>query len=99
MKCHKCSKIMKYEKEIPFNEYSIDGWRCSCGEIYFNTERLQKVLIINQIKKTLLKVKLGKIRSNLILRIPKIIEQALSFQKGEEVTIKVENDGVKIMTN
>ena len=90
---------MKYEKEISFNEYTIDGWKCSCGEIYFNTEKLQKVLIINKLKKTLLKVKLGRIRSNLIIRLPKIVEQALNFKKGAEVVIKVEDDGLKIVAN
>lgn len=90
---------MEYAKEIPFNEYSIDGWKCKCGEIYFNTERAQKVLILNKLKKSFVKVKLGRIRSNLILRLPKIIEEALGFKKGELVKLKVENDGIKILQN
>ncbi|PIN80845.1 hypothetical protein COV11_03085 [Candidatus Woesearchaeota archaeon CG10_big_fil_rev_8_21_14_0_10_30_7] len=98
MKCHKCKKRMKYDKNISFNEYIIDGWECTCGEIYFNTEQAQKVLIINRLKKTLLKVKLGRIRSNLILRLPKVVEQALDLKKGESVTLKLEDNGLRVLT-
>jgi len=51
MKCHKCGKMMKYLKGMKFNEYSIDGWKCSCGEIYYDPEQAQKVLLLNKLKK------------------------------------------------
>lgn len=88
---------MKYIKDLQFNEYKIDGWRCSCGEIYFNPEQAQKILLLNKLKKETIRAKLGKIRSNLILRLPKDIEVALNLHKGEEVLLKVENKELKVM--
>lgn len=97
MKCHKCGKKMKYVKGMKFNEYNIDGWKCSCGEIYYNPEQAQKILLLNKLKKEVIRAKLGKIRSNLILRLPKDIETALDLEKGEDVLIKVEDKGFKIV--
>jgi|TARA_B100001964_G_C14228846_1_gene599040 hypothetical protein len=97
MKCHKCDKKMKYVKGMQFNEYKIDGWKCSCGEIYYNPEQAQKILLLNKLKKETIRAKLGKIRSNLILRLPKDIERALNLEKGEDVLIKVEGNGFKIV--
>ncbi|MBI3034049.1 AbrB/MazE/SpoVT family DNA-binding domain-containing protein [Candidatus Woesearchaeota archaeon] len=67
------------------------------GEIYYDPEQAQKVLLLNKLKKAVLKAKLGKIRSNLILRLPKDLEHALNLEKGESVLIKVENDGFRIL--
>lgn len=97
MKCHKCGKLMKYVKGMKFNEYKIDGWMCSCGEIYYNPEQAQKILLLNKLKKEAIRAKLGKIRSNLILRVPKDIEHALDLEKGENVLIKVDDHGFKIV--
>ena len=97
MRCHKCGRKMKYVKTLKFNEYKIDGWKCACGEIYFNPEQAQKVLLLNKLKKEVIRAKLGKIRSNLILRLPKDVETALGLEKGEEVIIKVEDHEIKII--
>ncbi|MBU1204601.1 MAG: AbrB/MazE/SpoVT family DNA-binding domain-containing protein [Nanoarchaeota archaeon] len=97
MKCHKCGKPMKHVKGIEFNEYKIDGWKCSCGEVYYNPEQAQKILLLNKLKKKVIRARLGKIRSNLILRLPKDIETALDLEKGEEVLLKVEGHGLKVM--
>ena len=97
MKCHKCGKAMKYIKGMKFNEYKIDGWKCSCGEVYYNPEQAQKILLLNKLKKESIRAKLGKIRSNLILRLPKDVETALDLEKGEDVLIKVEGKGFKIV--
>jgi len=88
---------MKYVKAIKFNGYKIDGWKCSCGEIYFNPEQVQKVLLLNKLKKEAIRAKLGKIRSNLILRLPRDVETALDLHQGEEVLLKVEDHGLKIL--
>lgn len=97
MKCNKCGKTMKYLKGMKFNEYKIEGWKCSCGEIYYNPEQAQKILLLNRLKKEAIRAKLGKIRSNLILRLPKDIEYALGLEKGKDVLIRVEDRGFKIM--
>lgn len=96
MKCHKCNKTMKYVKGMKFNEYSIDGWKCSCGEIFYNPEQTQKILLLNKLKKEAIRAKLGKNRSNLILRLPKDVETALDLKQGKDVLIKVEDKGLKI---
>jgi len=88
---------MKHVKGIEFNEYKIDGWKCSCGEVYYNPEQAQKILLLNKLKKKVIRARLGKIRSNLILRLPKDIETALDLEKGEEVLLKVEGHGLKVM--
>jgi len=97
MKCYKCGKMMKYNKEMKFNEFNIEGWVCPCGEIYYNPEQAQKILLLNKLKNETIRTKLGRIRSNLILRLPKDVENALNLEKGEEVLIKVENKGLRIM--
>jgi DNA-directed RNA polymerase subunit RPC12/RpoP len=90
MKCFKCGRKMLLLKDMPFNEYKIDGYRCEpCKEVFFDPEQAQKVLLINQVKKERFKAKLGRIKSNLILRLPKDIETALNFQQGEEVILTV----------
>lgn len=97
MKCHKCNKPMEYVKGMKFNEYVIEGWKCSCGEIYYNPEQAQKILLLNKLKKESIRAKLGKIRSNLIVRLPKELENALSLEKGKDVLIKVEDRGFKVV--
>lgn len=96
MKCHKCGEVMKYMKGLKFNEFKIDGWKCRCGEIYYDPEQAQRVLLINKLKKEKVITKLGKIRSNLIVRLPKDIENAFNLEKGEKVSIKVDQKGLRI---
>jgi len=98
MKCHKCGKTMNPAKGMAFNEYKIDGWKCTCGETYYEPEQAQKILLLNKLKKEAIKVKLGRTRSNLILRLPKDVETALNLEKGENVLITIEDDGLKIKT-
>ncbi len=97
MKCHTCGKKMEFVKRMMFNEYSIDGWKCTCGEVYYEPEQAQKILLLNKLKKAAIRAKLGRNRSNLILRLPRDVESALDLQKGEEVLIQVEGKGFKIM--
>ena len=87
---------MGFVRGMKFNDYKIDGWKCSCGEIYYDPEQAQKILVLNKLKNQVIKAKLGKIRSNLILRLPKDVEFALNLQKGEDVIIKVEDKIMKI---
>ncbi|MBI4981379.1 AbrB/MazE/SpoVT family DNA-binding domain-containing protein [Candidatus Woesearchaeota archaeon] len=97
MKCHTCNKPMNYTKGLEFNEQKIDGWKCaSCGEIYFNPEQVHKALLMNKLKKEAIRAKLGKVRSNLILRLPRDVEEALNLHQGEEVLLRVENNQLKV---
>jgi CxxC motif-containing protein len=89
MKCVSCGKTAKQAK-LSFQGQQIDGWKCKCGEEYFEPEQAQRILLLNQVRKEAFRVKVGKVRSNLILRIPKRIADALELKDGEEVTLKVE---------
>ena len=90
LKCTSCGKTAKAAK-LRFQGRDINGWRCSCGEEFFDPDEAQKILIFNKILKKRYEVKIGKIRSNLIIRIPTELADALTLQKGEKVTIKVDD--------
>ncbi|MFO8016218.1 MAG: AbrB/MazE/SpoVT family DNA-binding domain-containing protein [Candidatus Woesearchaeota archaeon] len=87
---------MKPVKGIKFNQHRIDGWKCSCGETYFDPEQAQRLLLLNKLRKESVKVRLGRIRSNLILRLPKSLENALGLKKGEEVNLKVKGNNIVV---
>jgi hypothetical protein len=84
---------MEWKKALSFNEYTVDAWTCLCGEVYYDSEQAQKVLMRNKLKKQELRAKLGQIKSNLIIRIPKELESALQLKKGKEVKMKLEKEG------
>lgn len=90
IKCTSCNKIAKPTK-LRFQGKDINGWKCSCGEEYFDPDEAQKILLLNKILKKRYEVKIGKIRSNLIIRIPTELAEALSLHKGEKVTIKADD--------
>ena len=92
MICVSCGKTAKKTK-LRFQGIEIDGWKCSCGEEYFDPEQAERILLLNKMIKKEYKVKLSQIRSNLIIRIPKELSEALNFQKGEKVLLKA--DGMK----
>lgn len=97
MKCHRCGKVMKYVKGLHFNQYTIDGWKCPCGETYYRPEQAQKVLLYHKLRKEVIRAKLGRIRSNLILRLPKDVEYAMGLENGKHVFIKVERGSFRII--
>ena len=39
---------MGFVRAIVFYEYKIEGFRCSCGEIVFDPEQAQKILLLNK---------------------------------------------------
>ena len=88
--------MMTFKKGIPFNKEKIDGFECKCGEIFFDPEQVQRVLILNKLKMQKMKAKLGRNRSNLILRLPKDIEAVLGFKQGEEVELSVHDKELRV---
>ncbi len=85
MKCM-CGKTAEYVKHLKFNNYDIDGWKCgNCGEAYYNPEKAERILLLNKLKKHKFHLKLSQVKSNLILRIPKEVSEALNLRKGCEV--------------
>lgn len=53
-------------------------------------------MLLNRLKKEKIKAKLGKIKSNLFLKLPKDVEMALGLKKGEEVSISIEDNCIKV---
>lgn len=88
--CISCGKIAK-EAKLRFQGYDVKGWKCSCGEIYYEPEDAQRILLMNKILKKQYEVKIGQIRSNLIIRIPTELSKAMGLHKGEKVKIKAED--------
>ena len=90
MKCTACGKVAQ-NATLRFQGITINGWKCACGEEYFNPEQAQRILLLNKILAKKYEVKLGKIRSNLIIRIPSELAEALDLHKGEKIAIKAED--------
>ena len=91
LKCM-CGKIAKYVKNLKFNGYPIDGWRCSkCGEEYYNPEKAERILLLNKLKKHKFHLKLSQVKSNIILRMPKEVGEALNLRKGGEVEFSLKD--------
>ncbi len=90
MVCVSCGKMAE-KAQLRFQGYDIDGWKCPCGEEYFDPEQAHRFLLLNKVLNKEYEVKLGRIRSNLILRIPAELAEALDLEKGEKVRIKVDD--------
>jgi hypothetical protein len=87
LKCVSCGKVAK-EAKLRFQGYNVKGWKCEhCGETYYNPEDAQKILLLNKILKKKYEVKIGKVRSNLIIRIPSELAEAMGLTKGEKIKI------------
>jgi len=82
---------------LSFKGNRLEGWKCSCGEVYFESASIERILLANKLRKEIIKAKLGRIRSNLILRLPKEIESALGLKQGESVIIKLEGESIRII--
>ncbi len=91
-----CGKIAKPVKELKFNGHTLSGWKCSCGEIYYEPEAAQRILLLNKLKKKKFHLKLSQVRSNLVLRIPKQVGEVLKLKKGSEVEFSLKNGKIII---
>ncbi len=91
MKCA-CGKTAKYDQNLKFNGHKIDGWKCgSCKEEYYNPDKAERILLLNKLRKVKYHLKLSKVKSNLILRIPKEVGDVLNLHKGAEVELGLRN--------
>ena len=83
----------KYKKHLKLNGYDLDGWVCnSCSEQYYNPIKAERILLLGKLKKMRFHLKLSKVKSNLIIRIPKEIGDALDLRKGEKVELGLKDD-------
>ncbi len=90
-----CGKIAEYNPHLKFNSYDIDGWECkSCGEIYYNPDKAERILQLNKLKKAKYELTLTQVKSNLIVRIPKDVSHALDLHKGGHVELQVGDNNI-----
>lgn len=87
---------MKRVTGMRFNQHKLDGWKCSCGEIYYDPEQAHRVLLLNKLANHKFRLKLSQVKSNLILRIPAEVGEALSLSKGDEVSFVLEDGRIVI---
>ena len=89
LKCVFCGSIARGAK-LKFQGFLLDGWKCrKCGEEFHDPTQAQRILSVLKLRKEPVTAKLGRIKSNLILRIPKSIEHALGLKEGENVVLNV----------
>ena len=91
-----CGKWAKPAKELNFNKALIDGWKCKCGEEYYNPDQAEKVLLLNKLKKQNFELKLNLVKSNLILRIPKVVSGALGLKNGDTLNLSIDGKNIKL---
>lgn len=93
-----CGKVAEYNAQLKFNNYNIDGWVCkNCGEIYYNPDKAEKILQLNKLKKAKYELTLTQVKSNLIVRIPKDVSDALDLHKGEQIELRLGSENEIIM--
>lgn len=87
MKCV-CGKTAKYNERLKFVTYPVGGWVCrSCGETYFHSEKAERILRLNKIRKMRYQIKLNQVKNNLTVRILKEVSDALWLRKGENLEL------------
>src|SRR4030042_1167710 len=92
-----CGKTAEYKKGIHFGKYKLDGWECRyCREVYFDPEQAQRILILNKLKNKSFKMKVNKVRSNQIIRLPK--EISLILNNPKEINLRLINEKEAILS-
>lgn len=88
-----CGRVAGYKTNLKFHGHTIDGWKCThCGEEYHDATKVQEILILEKLQNTTFELRLNKVRSNFIVRIPKEISDVLQLEKYETITFKLEPD-------
>ncbi len=82
---------MKYRNGMKFNNYLLDGWICSCGEVYYNPEQAQRILLLNKLKKKGFKLKLNVVKSNQIIRLPKQVSELWHYPREIDLRLVDKN--------
>jgi len=91
-----CGKIAKSAK-TKYLGHEINCWKCSCGEKYYNPLLTEKLRLLNQLKNKKFEMKVGKIRSNLIIRIPKEIGDLLGMKEGDTIGLTAKPDKIELI--
>lgn len=91
--CGEWAKPHKFHLE----GFIVRGWKCpKCKEEYFSGD-IEKVLLLNKLKKRPLSVKVGKLGESQIVRIPKEVGAAVGLKVGKKVLVYPESrDTIRI---
>lgn len=89
IKCD-CGKESK-PKTFNVGGFKVRGWECAaCNSIEYSDD-INKVLMINKLKKQHLKAKAGVLGESKIVRMPKELLGVVDLAKGEIVGIYLES--------
>jgi len=91
-----CGKIAKSAK-MSYLGGTLNCWKCSCGESYHNPLETERIRLVNKLKNKKFEMKIGKIRSNLIIRIPKDISDLLGMRAGNKITLTAKPDRIELL--
>ena len=97
MKCVKCAGKNFIETNINLAEgVKAIAWKCkSCGEMLLETQAAKKALLLNKLRHGV-RVKIGKLGANLVMRFPNELTQLIGLKKGSEVML-YPSDGKKVV--
>lgn len=70
----------------------VRGSECpDCGEVYFNSEDANRVLIFNKIRHEIMNGKVAKAGNSYVLRLPKKLVDALGLAVGRSIEISIDS--------
>ncbi|MBU1201362.1 MAG: AbrB/MazE/SpoVT family DNA-binding domain-containing protein [Nanoarchaeota archaeon] len=99
LKCAFCGSRTIPKNGMKFNSYDIDGWKCTkCKEEYYDPIQAQRILLINKLRDKSYKLSVNKVKSNLVLRIPKDVSDAMGLNDKSTVDFKLKNNKEIIIT-
>jgi ribosomal protein S27AE len=77
----------------------VRGSECpKCGEIYFNSEDANRLLIFNKIRHEIMSGKVTKAGNSYVLRLPKKLVDALGLTVGSELEISLDSPTKIVLT-
>jgi len=97
-KCPQCNSVMK---QVNFDiGYGVEVESLNCSKCGFNITKDNRLKnAISTLKEQMAKeVKIVKVGTGLGLRFPNEIVKGYKLKKGEEITIRPEVDGLKLVT-
>ncbi|MFH0956735.1 MAG: AbrB/MazE/SpoVT family DNA-binding domain-containing protein [Candidatus Aenigmatarchaeota archaeon] len=90
-RCVICGGNLSFTRS-KFQGFPIDAYKCEkCHEEYFDPQQAENILEVNKSMSRVYNITIGKIQSNLIIRIPVKVSESLNLRKGEIVNLEVEN--------
>ena len=94
-----CGASTERSADIRFNGFVTGGWKCAaCGEEYGDPEKTEQTLVLNRLRQHSKTLKLNKVRSNLVMRIPVEVSEVFGLQDGDSVELRIVGDDIVLRT-